>query len=92
MQDLAYRIVHTDPQQVLVGQGGGMLRIERQFRRTPLRCTWSDHHYEERVLWVVHYIEEEPEPTNQVPEISAMTCRYPNCESPVEVAEGWLPY
>jgi hypothetical protein len=34
-----------------------MLRIERQFRRTPLRCAWSDHHYEERVLWVAHYIE-----------------------------------
>jgi hypothetical protein len=69
-----------------------MLRIERQFRRTPLRCDWNDHHYEERVLWVVRYIEESNEPTNQVPEISGMSCRFPNCESPVEVAEGWLPY
>jgi hypothetical protein len=55
---------------------------------TPLRCA-NDHHYEDRVLWQIHYIKEVTEPTNQIPEIR-VTCHH--CGYPVEVADGWLPY
>jgi hypothetical protein len=62
-----------------------------EYWRTPVQCVKNDDHryYEDRVFWRMHYIGEIPESTNQVPEIRTV-CR--DCDSPLEVADGWLPY
>jgi hypothetical protein len=59
--------------------------------RTPLLCVKNEHRDERPILWKIHTIEDIDEPTNQVPEIRVL-CRYPNCDSLLEVADGWLPY
>ena len=64
------------------------MAMEEETWPTPLRCE-KGHSYEERVLWKIHYIEEGTKPTNQEPEIRTL-CRH--CNSPLKVADGWLPH